>query len=428
MRSNAVLSMIVATSFAAVVASAEIAHAAPAPQGDATAHHASSARHAKSRAAKKSAPKHSVIAARPAKAETKVAPKAIESSEAEPQVTIERASTKHAPKASHTPLPTIAVATAKPLIAPIDVRHAAEPARTPVILKTHDAPKIARREKPPCLHAPVDVTRGNEEESFALTKCDGSPAPLAVDTMSILVRPGATPAPKDPVAELAKKQGAEVAPGIKRIDARLVERLQRVVDHFTKDGKAPKMFVVSGYRPSSKGSFHATGRAIDFRLEGVENTDLVAFCKTLDDTGCGFYPNSSFIHIDVRDAGTGHVSWIDASKPGEKPQYVASWPPKADEDDSATASNDEGADAKDESASAGEGSAKEEAKDPEPTASNDATDPLVHDTIAVKLLGKLDELAFLPKGDSAKGATKSDLKADDAKPTAVLAKKIDDGN
>jgi hypothetical protein len=71
---------------------------------------------------------------------------------------------------------------------------------------------------------------------------------------------------------------------------------------------------------------------MDFRIEGVKNEDVVAFCKTLDDTGCGYYPNSSFVHVDVRDPGAGHVAWIDASGPGEAPRYVASWPPPADAD------------------------------------------------------------------------------------------------
>jgi hypothetical protein len=35
--------------------------------------------------------------------------------------------------------------------------------------------------------------------------------------------------------------------------------------------------------------------------------------EPLDDTGCGYYPNADFIHMDVRDPGTGHVAWIDAS-------------------------------------------------------------------------------------------------------------------
>jgi hypothetical protein len=252
-------------------------------------------------------------------------------------VLVEKASTKRAPKASPTPLPTIAAAATKPLALPLDVRHAAEPTRTPIVLTTR--PKLVderhKKGKAPCLHAPIEVTRGGESEAFALTKCDGSVAPLAVEEMSILTRPGNAAKPESSIADLAKKSGEEIAPGVKRMDARVIERMQLVVDHFAKEGKAPRLFVVSGYRPTSKGSFHATGRAIDFRIEGVENTDLVTFCKTLPDTGCGFYPNSAFIHLDVRDAGAGHVAWIDASKAGEKPEYVATWPPRPNDDQDA---------------------------------------------------------------------------------------------
>ena len=180
---------------------------------------------------------------------------------------------------------------------------------------------------PTCTKEPVEMIRGPEVDTFQLTKCDGTVAPLAVEHLSILVRPGSAARPTAPIADLAKKKGAELSPGIHRIDERLALRLQALADHFAKAGTPPvKLDIVSGYRPTSVGSMHATGRAIDFRLEGAKNEDVVAFCKTLTDTGCGFYPNSSFVHMDVRDAGAGHVSWIDASGPGESPRYVAAWP------------------------------------------------------------------------------------------------------
>jgi hypothetical protein len=103
--------------------------------------------------------------------------------------------------------------------------------------------------------------------------------------------------------------------------------LQRAVDHF----RAKKVIVVSGYRPSSVGSFHQSGHALDFLLDGVRNEALVAFCRTLEDTGCGYYPNSSFVHMDVRPGGTGHPYWIDSSGPGERAHYVSSWPPPRNE-------------------------------------------------------------------------------------------------
>jgi len=180
--------------------------------------------------------------------------------------------------------------------------------------------------KTPCAKAPVDVTTGADTARFTLATCDGHPAPLAVEQLSIVARGGGIAKPTAPLADLAKIPGPMIAPGIRRFDPGLLVRLQRVVDHFAKPGETTKITVVSGYRPASKGSYHSTAHALDFRIEGVTNEALVAFCKTFDDTGCGYYPNSYFVHMDVR-AGAGHVSWIDASGPGEKPRYVTTWPP-----------------------------------------------------------------------------------------------------
>ena len=178
-----------------------------------------------------------------------------------------------------------------------------------------------------CSKDPIEMIRGPEIEKFELTKCDGTLAPLAVEHLSVLIRPGSAARPVTPLAELAKKKGGELAHGVHRIDERLATRIQSLADHFAKPGTPLKLSVVSGVRPTSIGSMHATGRAIDFRIEGTKNEDVIAFCKTLTDTGCGFYPNSSFVHLDVRDPGAGHVSWIDASGPGETPRYVSTWPP-----------------------------------------------------------------------------------------------------
>jgi hypothetical protein len=179
--------------------------------------------------------------------------------------------------------------------------------------------------KKPCLKDPIEIIRGPEIQKMELMTCDGAVAPLAAEQLSILIRPGSAARPTTPIAELAKKKGPDLAPGIRRVDTRLVERIQAVVDHFAKHGPT-KLSIISGYRPTSVGSMHSSGRAVDFRMEGVRNEDVVAFCKTLGDTGCGFYPNSSFVHIDVRDPGAGHVAWIDASGPGETPRYVSQWP------------------------------------------------------------------------------------------------------
>ncbi|MBL8606621.1 MAG: DUF882 domain-containing protein [Myxococcales bacterium] len=192
--------------------------------------------------------------------------------------------------------------------------------------KSKDSKKPQKR--PPCLRSVVEVARGVEVDRFALATCDGGVAPLAVEHLSVMLRPGSSPRPDGSVEKLAKEREAqdELAPHVRKIDPRLVSRLAQVAEHFGKD-KPVRISVISGYRPQSTGSQHSLARAVDFRVDGVDNTKLVELCKTFVDTGCGYYPNSSFVHMDVRDPGTGHVSWIDASGPGETPRYVASWPP-----------------------------------------------------------------------------------------------------
>ena len=69
------------------------------------------------------------------------------------------------------------------------------------------------------------------------------------------------------------------------------------------------------------------GKAIDFRVSGVPNEAVRDFCRTLKNTGCGYYPHSVFVHMDVRDAS---AFWIDYSKPGEAPRYNA---PNVDADE-----------------------------------------------------------------------------------------------
>jgi hypothetical protein len=202
----------------------------------------------------------------------------------------------------------------------------AQAAKT-VVVKTDSATAavLKARVKAPCLHEGVEFVRGQEAQTFALTRCDGSVAPLALEKLSILARPDSAPLPKS-ATDLAKVKGPDIAAGIRRVDPGLAQRVQTIADHFSKSGPV-KVSVISGYRPLSSGSYHATGQALDLRVEGVPNEAVVEVCKTLLDTGCGYYPNSSFIHVDVRQPGTGHVAWIDASAPGETPRYVASWPP-----------------------------------------------------------------------------------------------------
>lgn len=181
-------------------------------------------------------------------------------------------------------------------------------------------------QKAPCVRGAVHFERGfgGDAENVVLTRCDGRASSEAIDQLSILVRPMSAARPNPLASRIRRASHREWLPGVKRIHEGLVTRLQQVVDRF----HAERVTLVSGYRPTSLGSFHQSARALDVHVEGVRNEALVEFCRTLPDTGCGYYPNSSFVHIDVRPTGTGHVYWIDASGPGEPARYVSTWPPK----------------------------------------------------------------------------------------------------
>ena len=145
-------------------------------------------------------------------------------------------------------------------------------------------------------------------------------------TLTTADRRGRVPAPSLKTMEnLMRSSGNLAHPP----DARLVSLLGIVSDHF--GGR--KIEVVSGFRPytptqHTPHSNHNVGKAMDFRVVGVPNEVLRDFCRTLKNTGCGYYPNSTFVHMDARSTS---AFWIDYSKPGEAPRYDG---PNAEADDS----------------------------------------------------------------------------------------------
>lgn len=103
------------------------------------------------------------------------------------------------------------------------------------------------------------------------------------------------------------------------IEARLVQLLGVVSNHFG----SRKIEVVSGFRPYTPTQYnphsnHMHGKAVDFRVVGVPNEAVRDFCRTLKNVGCGYYPNSVFVHMDAREQST---YWVDWSKPGQRPNY-----------------------------------------------------------------------------------------------------------
>jgi uncharacterized protein YcbK (DUF882 family) len=105
----------------------------------------------------------------------------------------------------------------------------------------------------------------------------------------------------------------------KRPHMRLMRLLSYLADHF--NGRT--IVVVSAFRSEKNGnngsSRHATGEALDIRVEGVPNEILRDYCLTLSKVGVGYYPRSSFVHVDVRSKA---VYWVDWSRPGEPPLYL----------------------------------------------------------------------------------------------------------
>jgi hypothetical protein len=107
------------------------------------------------------------------------------------------------------------------------------------------------------------------------------------------------------------------ATGEHRIDPRLIEMIAKVSDTF---GGRP-LRVVSGYRERSyaAASRHRTGSALDFSIPGVPNEAVRDYIRSFKNVGVGYYPNSTFVHMDVRE---GDTYWIDYSGPGEAPRYA----------------------------------------------------------------------------------------------------------
>ena len=101
---------------------------------------------------------------------------------------------------------------------------------------------------------------------------------------------------------------------------RLVTILVAVAAHYP----GREVVVVSGYRHPkvsrhAKRSNHTRGRALDFRVEGVPNRELRDLVRgSFSGIGVGYYPNSSFVHVDVRER---EGQWIDYAGPGQDACY-----------------------------------------------------------------------------------------------------------
>lgn len=124
---------------------------------------------------------------------------------------------------------------------------------------------------------------------------------------------------------LSKLSGPRRSRRNKLLHPRIIHMIQRVAERWP--GKTIE--IVSGYRPGQKGteSQHSNARALDFRVLGITNKELYDFCTELPKSGCGYYPNSVFIHMDARKKS---ATWTDLSSPGEPAKYVKKGAKKGD--------------------------------------------------------------------------------------------------
>jgi uncharacterized protein YcbK (DUF882 family) len=220
----------------------------------------------------------------------------------------------------------------------------------------HAAPNKApatKAGKAPCYAKPVALMRVRgavvEPREVSLTFCNGKPNPAALDTVSVLARPRDVERPLLPEIrayrarklmpaklrdqQVTTKNAAAVAKAkakyrdpqfvtehVMRVDPGLLERLQKIANHYP--GKVIE--IISGYRPDAREtSRHHHGRALDMRVAGVTRERLRDYVRTFEKTGVGYYPNSYFVHMDVRDD---KGFWVDRAGPGEPADY-GPWPP-----------------------------------------------------------------------------------------------------
>ena len=96
------------------------------------------------------------------------------------------------------------------------------------------------------------------------------------------------------------------------VEPRVLDALYRIQVHFD----AQEIRIISGYRtPHGGASNHGKGRAIDVVIPGASDDDVARFAREMGFMGVGIYPQSGFVHVDVRERS---YFWVDASGPGKK--------------------------------------------------------------------------------------------------------------
>ncbi|WP_162046200.1 YcbK family protein [Vibrio taketomensis] len=96
---------------------------------------------------------------------------------------------------------------------------------------------------------------------------------------------------------------------IHKMDKHLFDQISLIQKELGVDSEVQ---IISGYRSPAtnaslrahssgvaKKSYHMTGQAIDFRLEGVSLRRVRDVAREIKAGGVGYYPSSNFVHIDT---------------------------------------------------------------------------------------------------------------------------------
>ncbi len=114
------------------------------------------------------------------------------------------------------------------------------------------------------------------------------------------------------LCDVSKPEDRRCAP----IDRRSVQLMFKAAYHFGRG----EIVLVSGYREprTHDQGLHAQGKAIDFKLTGVDLLRLANYVQSFPHAGVGVYthPRTQYVHVDSRDRS---YHWADASGPGAPP-------------------------------------------------------------------------------------------------------------
>jgi uncharacterized protein YcbK (DUF882 family) len=189
---------------------------------------------------------------------------------------------------------------ARPAVARPTSRTA--PARTPAPLRKGPARPVAKKRLPPRPKV-IELVQVNTHETFKLRFADDRGRP---------------------VQGLQKRANHFFRCHHTQAQGRMHPRLLHLLFETGRHWPGQRLEVVSGFRHPSVAknphSPHMKGLACDFRVVGVKNTELRDYLRrAFNHIGVGYYPNSSFVHLDVRQGASGF--WIDYSGPGENALY-----------------------------------------------------------------------------------------------------------